>query len=71
MSNQDEVCAAGWEKERVLGTGGFGTVTLYKSKEDGERRGEYSLTIKNSTFILWTIEWYWPSLLTGPLEIFL
>lgn len=30
-----------WVKEKVLGTGGFGTVTLWKNDNTGETIGEY------------------------------
>lgn len=45
MAAEDPLYVGPWEKDRVLGTGGFGIVTLWKNKVTQERVGKHLLII--------------------------
>lgn len=40
MDNEPEIIEK-WERERVLGCGGFGIVTLWKNTDTGEKIGKF------------------------------
>lgn len=44
MAAEDPLHVGPWEKDRVLGTGGFGIVTLWKNKVNQERVGKHLLS---------------------------
>lgn len=45
MAAEDPLHVGPWEKDRVLGTGGFGIVTLWKNKVTQERVGKYLIIL--------------------------
>lgn len=48
MSPEEPIELKNWKRERVLGTGGFGTVTLWKQKNGDQMIGNCELSSSSS-----------------------